>query len=111
MGHAHHQCSYHVLMGSSCGQNGSLTQLRFGPHAVQPEGRDAEEEELLRALSDELHATWASTLGPCMRVGVLCGGPGPDQDASLDAARTLVDHLETIHLFETGAPNSLLCWC
>ncbi len=75
---------------------------------AQPEGRGAEDEELSQALAEELHATWARALGPCMRVGVLCGGNGPGRDASLDAARMLVDHLETIHLFDTGAARSIL---
>ena len=45
---------------------------------------------------------WARILGPCLRVGVICGGTGPGREASLHSARTLLDQLDTIHHLEAG---------
>ena len=46
---------------------------------------------------------WARRLGPCMRVAALCGGPGLNREASLEHARTVVAHLDTLDRFEDGA--------
>jgi hypothetical protein len=43
-------------------------------------------------------------------VGVLFGGPGVRREASLQGARTLLQQLDTLHLFDSGdsSPPQLL---
>ena len=52
---------------------------------------------------DDIEQHWARRLGPCLRVAVLCGGPGLNREASLEHARTVVAHLDTLDRFEDGA--------
>ena len=52
---------------------------------------------------DDIEQHWARRLGPCLRVAVLCGGPGLNREASLEHARTVVGHLDTLDRFEDGA--------
>ena len=45
---------------------------------------------------------WARILGPAIRVAILCGGAGPDREASVDAARAAAEHIDTLHMFAYG---------
>ena len=57
----------------------------------------------LDVMLDDIEQHWARRLGPCMRVAVLAGGPGLNREASLEHARTVVGHLDTLDRFEDGA--------
>jgi hypothetical protein len=59
-------------------------------------------EQVLEGMMDELEAQWAQTLGPCLRVAVLCGGSGLGREASMDCARTVVAQLDTLARFTDG---------
>ena len=54
-------------------------------------------------MAEDLEAQWARTLGPYMRVAVLCGGPGLRREATMDYARTVVAQLDTLARFGDGA--------
>lgn len=66
---------------------------------VQQEELAAERERIKAEAEGE---RWARILGPCLRVGVICGGSGAGREASLHSARTLLDQLDTIHHLEAG---------
>ena len=57
----------------------------------------------LDVMLDNIEQHWARRLGPCMRVAVLCGGPGLNREASMEHARTVVAHLDTLDRFQDGA--------
>ena len=59
-------------------------------------------ERVLEGMMEELEAQWAQTLGPCLRVAVLCGGSGLGREASMDRARTVVAQLDTLARFDDG---------
>lgn len=59
-------------------------------------------EQVLEGMMDELEAQWAHTLGPCLRVAVLCGGSGLGREASMECARTVVAQLDTLARFTDG---------
>ena len=73
-------------------------------HALQ----ERENEELLIRMAEDLEAQWGRTLGPYMRVAVLCGGPGLKRGATMDHARTVVAQLDTLARFGDGAALALI---
>ena len=54
-------------------------------------------------MAEALEVQWGRTLGPYMRVAVLCGGPGLKREATMDYARTAVAQLDTLARFGDGA--------
>lgn len=54
-------------------------------------------------MAEALEVQWGRTLGPYMRVAVLCGGPGLKREATMDYARTVVAQLDTLARFGDGA--------
>ncbi len=70
--------------------------------------QERENAELLSSMGEALEAQWARTLGPYMRVAVLCGGPGLKREATMDYARTAVAQLDTLAKFGDGAAPALI---
>ncbi len=90
------------------------------PHEKRDFAQQEQEREQLalereRLVAQEGQERWARILGPCLRVGVICGGTGASREASLHSARTLLDQLDTIHHLQAGKPCSrvhiLTGWC
>ena len=70
--------------------------------------QERENAELLAQMAEALESQWGRTLGPYMRVALLCGGPGLRREATMDHARTIVTHLDTLARFGDGAAVSPL---